>query len=358
MVAAWVGDAVTGLYVKQADGSWRDRDKVWPPPVAPSPILVPETGVLFGAVANAFSNRPGWPAQGPDAHREFEDQIGRKVGVYAAYYKGGGTLFPKASEIALAHESGMERVLYMHWRINDWDRTAKTGTTWAQVVAGDFDAIIDAECTYLLANFPDDKFFLSLSSEMEPYVWTTGSGMEPSDFVAMYQYVRDRFEANGVTNVVWVLAYMGYPRWASESWFDDLYPGDDYVDWIAWDPYSNTGGTYMDFAGLMNNIYDRVDAGFTGFYKDKVPLHPDKPYMLSEWGVFHTTGTLTKKADFYDSVVAQLDSFPAIKAMVKFDTDNDLYGGGGDISCFSDAGNLAAFIDMAADPRFVNLEIG
>lgn len=317
----------------------------------PSIMVPPGDQVLWGAVANAFTQRPGWPAQGPDAHREYEDQTGRLVGVYAAYYRGDTGLWPKASEIALSREVGSERVLYMHWRLSH-------DITWADAIDNaTINSRIDAQCDYLLANYTE-RFFLGIHSEPESYVrfsGATGGQGTPAEYAALYRYVRDRFEANGVTNVVWVMALMGYPKWGSQTWFTDLYPGDDYVDWIGWDPYSTTGSAYVDFSGLMNITWDSVDPAYTGFYSTYCEgIWSHKPFMLSEWGVFHTTGTLTKKADFYASVSAQLSSFPKIKMMVKFDTDNDLYGGGGDIGCFTDSGNLAAFVTLSQDARFVN----
>ena len=42
-----------------------------------------------------------------------------------------------------------------------------------------------------------------------------------------------------MTNVVYVLAYMNNEKWNNSSWWNDLYPGDDVVDWIGVDAYVN-----------------------------------------------------------------------------------------------------------------------
>ncbi len=315
--------------------------------------LVPSCGQLWGAVANAFSNRPGWPQQGPEAHRRYESETGRKVGVYSHYYSG-AALFPRASEIPFLRESGRERVLFAHWKI-------ASDMTFADVATGKADYRIDRLANHLKENFPE-KLFVSLQSEMEPQVNPkAGSGRTAKDYAAMYRHVVDRMKSRGAANVVWVLSYGGYPKWSTQPWFSDLYPGDAYVDWIGWHPYTTTFASGQDFKGLMNTTYDSLDPSFAGMYNYLTKRHPGKPLMLSEFGVFHTPGAtgavLSRKAAFYDSTAQQLHQFPAIKAIVNFDTDYDEHKGNGfDISVFSDPTNLAAFKRLSQNSTLVNPE--
>jgi PKD repeat protein len=318
--------------------------------------LVPSCGVLWGAVANAFNKRPSWPAQGPEAHRRFESETGRTVGLYAYYFKGSnGALWPRSSEIGLAREQGKRRLLYMHWKPGD-------DMSFADVAAGRADRRIDRQAAYLKANFTE-KVFVALNHEMEPEVNpAAGSGRTAADFAAMHRHVHDRFAAQGVDNIVWVVTYMGFPRWVTQPWFDQLYPGDAYTDWVAWDPYSATDNGYRDYGGLLNTTSGSRDPAFTGMYNKLTKLHPGKPLMLSEFGVFHTPGkpgaVATRKADFYDSVAAQLDRYPAIKALVKFDTEYDDFNNNGyDISTFNNPTNLAAFKRLSANPGLVNPDL-
>ena len=56
------------------------------------------------------------------------------------------------------------------------------------------------------------------------------------------------------------MAYMGNEKWMAQSWWKDLYPGDDVVDWIGLDSYvSAEKGDYHygDFADLL----DRAPTG-------------------------------------------------------------------------------------------------
>ncbi|EEB9150725.1 hypothetical protein XL14_24180, partial [Salmonella enterica subsp. enterica serovar Paratyphi B] len=94
---------------------------------------------------------------------------------------------------------------------------------------------------------------------------------------AAYRRVHDRFAARGVTNVAWAWVSTGYLGAGNDDRILDGYPGDDYVDWIGYDPY---------------NFYTCNDTEWTTF-KDKIqPKYDffvehglgDKPQLLSEYG--------------------------------------------------------------------------
>jgi hypothetical protein len=133
-----------------------------------------------------------------------------------------------------------------------------------------------------------------------------------------------RLRADGVTNAVTVVAYMNYERWFATPWWSDLYPGDDVVDWVAWDvyAYSDPGYGYGDFAEMIN----RRGGNWPGFYNWAAMKFPDKPLMLGEWGVWYSEKNPGHQAEFFDTVAAQIQSFPRMKALVYFDTPADQRG--------------------------------
>jgi beta-mannanase len=216
--------------------------------------------------------------------------------------------------------------------------------SWAAVAAGRADARIDREADYLKANW-DRPFFLTIYHEPEDnVVQTAGSGMTAEDYRAMYRHVALRLRADGVTNAVTVMNYMGYYGYAAQSWWGDLYPGDDVVDWIAWDPYAHSqdfGTMGDDFAALLNK---RGGTTFPGFYTWATTSHPGKPLMLAEWGVFERTTDLASKPQFFDTIPRQLASFPWVKAMVYFDSPNAPRG---DTRIDSTSESLTAFRSLS-----------
>jgi hypothetical protein len=302
--------------------------------------LVPTCGVLWGAAAGAFLDTPR------DAEvNTFEEKTGRTATLFHAYHKG-DEQFPTAAEIAMARDPQRPRTLLLNWKVD-------YGTTWAAVARGDVNARIDRLSAYIKANFTE-KFFMVLHHEPEAEVdQTPGSGMTAKDYAAMYRYTVQRMKANGVNNVLFVVAYMNFEKWNNTTWWKDLYPGDDVVDWIGVDSYNNAqpGGFHTgDFLYLANRTTDR--AAYPGWYTWATTQHPAKPLMIAEWGVYDESPVVlgANKAAVFNTVLAQLSMLPKIKALVYFETPSDVAGR--DIRVDDTPEALAAFRKIAADPRF------
>jgi uncharacterized protein YmfQ (DUF2313 family) len=302
--------------------------------------LVPTCGVLWGAAAGGFLDTPR------DAEvREFEEATGRTAALFHAYHKG-DEQFPTAAEIAMARDPQRQRTLLLNWKVD-------YGTTWAAVARGAMDARIDRLSAYVKANF-SEKFFMALHHEPEAEVdQTAGSGMTAKDYAAMFRHTVQRMKANGVNNVLFVVAYMNFEKWNNASWWKDLYPGDDVVDWIGVDSYNNAepnGFHSGDFLYLANRTTDR--ALYPGWYTWASTQHPAKPLMVAEWGVYDESPVVVgaNKAAVFNTVLPQLSMLPKIKALVYFETPSDQAGR--DIRVEDTPEALAAFRKIAADPRF------
>jgi beta-mannanase len=299
--------------------------------------LVPSCGLLWGAAAGAFTSTPR-----DQALRDWEQKTGRTTDVYHTYHVG-DEQFPTAQEISVADQPGAPRLLMTNWKV-------AAGSTWAAVAAGRLDARIDREAAYLKAHYRE-TFFMVIHHEPEnDVVPTTGSGMTAKDYAAMYRHTVLRLRADGVTNVVTVLAYMSYEKWFNVSWWGQLYPGDDVVDWIGVDAYlvAKPGFHHGPFSDLMDRTTNR--ALFPGFYAWATTKHPGKPLMLAEWGVYEDAADPTQKPAMFDTVLPALAKYPALKGMVYFDSPK--VQSGGDTRMDSSAASLAEFRTIAADPRF------
>ena len=303
--------------------------------------LVPSCGVLWGAAAGGFTTAPR-----DQELKTWENLSGRTATIFHTYHKGDEP-FPTKSEIAMTRDAARPRVLLLNWKI-------AYGSSWAKVAKGEQDKRIDAFAARVKATY-SEKFFLVLNHEPEnDVVAKAGSGMEAKDFAAMYRHTILRLRAKGVTNVVNVLAYMGNEKWMAQSWWNDLYPGDDVVDWMGLDSYVSVEKNYYHF-GDFGDLLDRAPTGGgQGFYAWAAAKN--KPMMVAEWGAYHRIGYRAEKAAVYNSVLPELAKRPAIKAIVYFDTKHDDEGNR-DISINSTANSLAAFKKLAANPLF-NVTLG
>lgn len=266
---------------------------------------MPSCGYWWGIAPKAHTSIPRDVALAED------EQEAQTTFTLMHTYHQNDQLFPNATERSIALQSGKNRVLLINWK-------PATDMTWAAVANGAADARIDRLAKYINSTFPY-PFFLTIWHEPENDVnQSPGSGMTAQNYAAMFRHVVLRLRADGATKPVIVMNYMGFDNYALQSWFPQLWPGNDVVDWIGIDPYgSGTIGGYKanDFATLVN----RKITGFPGYYTWATTNHPGKPIMLAEWGVNEGTNDPYGKADFFDSVSAQLPNYPAIKSLAYFD---------------------------------------
>jgi hypothetical protein len=301
--------------------------------------LVPTCGVLWGAAPGSHTSQP------PDAAlRDFEAKTGRPQAIYHGYHRG-MELFPNPLEIAIARNPASPRLLFLNWK--------PRGVSWARIAAGDpaTDAYLDGLAVYIRAKFPE-RFFFTVHHEPENDVWpTAGSGYTAKDYAAMFRHVVQRLRADGVSNIVPTMVYMSYVPWNVKPWFADLYPGNDVVDWVAWDVYahSDPGYGYGDFAEMMNRR-SASRPSWPGFYNWASSQFPDKPLMLSEWGVWYSASNPAHMSTFFNTVSQQIQLFPRVKALVYFDTPGDQKGRDSRVDSTPDS--LAAYRRLGQSSTF------
>lgn len=298
--------------------------------------------------AKLVPNRCGaWMGVAPTPHKtesydtalgNFEDRIDRTVDIVHYYMSGRALKFPTTSMLERANEPGKERLLMINW---------KPDLTWRAVADGEADVYLVELAQHIQTYYPD-PFFLSLHAEPERAVdQTKGSGMTAKDYVAFYRHTVDVLRANGADQVVLMMNYVGIPKWGVTPWFEKLYPGGAYVDWIAEDPFAfgdEPGIWLSDFAGMVDRQDPELD--WPGFYTWATTEHPGKPIMLAEWGVSEEAKYPDYKPDFFSHTLEQLKDFPAIKGLVYWD-----HAGGtlvGETRVNSSRASLREFTRMAA----------
>lgn len=272
-------------------------------------LLVPSCGALWGVAPGAHTSQDR-----VEALADFEKLADKPQLIYHAYHRG-AQLFPTKPQIALARDPANPRVLFLNWK--------PQGATWRAIANGhrDTDIFLDRLSEHIKANFPE-QFFFTVHHEPENDVDpNAGSGITAKDYAAMFRYVVKRLRANGVTNFVSTMCYMAYVPWNTSPWFGHLYPGDDVVDWVAWDIYAHSvpGYGFGDFAEMMNRRSSGKPS-WPGFYNWAARTFPDKPLMVAEWGVWYSDKNPAHQQAFFESARLQLELFPRVKAYVYFET--------------------------------------
>ncbi len=208
--------------------------------------------------------------------------------------------FPTPAERAIA-ATGHELML-------NWEPVDRKGTmlSWASIAAGKQDAVIDAAARRL-ATLPE--VLVSFSHEPEQDFHAHGT---TADFAAAFRHVHDRMQADGLTNISWVWDLQGLsdPVWLAR--YQQMWPGNAYVDWVAWDPYnwgSCRGRAWTSFSQTVTPFYNWLEAHGFG----------DKPFMLAEYGSVENPADPRAKAKWYAAIPAALKQLPNLRALVYFD---------------------------------------
>ena len=100
----------------------------------------------------------------------------------------------------------------------------------------------------------------------------------PERFRDAYRRIIDIMRQEGASNIRWVF-HANNDDWPQESWnrFENYYPGDDYIDWVAVSVYgaqTPLDDYWDEFRPLMDAAYSRL-----------VALAPSKPLIVAEFGV-------------------------------------------------------------------------
>ncbi len=238
---------------------------------------------------------------------EHEARIGRQVDIVHAYNGAGAVL--SNDMVTLAKRPGT--IGMYNWRVS---------LNWA---AGDGRSLlvntqIDAMAASIKA-LGSTKIMLSLYHEPESSITPGGSPRCPAhslngtsgtttDYVNMWHNVRARFDALGVDNVVWVMSYTGYVT--AHCLTKDLWPGNDYVDWVMWDPYPKNASWTATVGSFYNYLTANSDAEHDFL---------SKPWGLGEFG--YVGSSQTAAYAMYDEARRNVQNgvHPKLKAYIVWD---------------------------------------
>jgi len=157
-------------------------------------------------------------------------------------------------------------------------------------------------------------YFLRFAHEMNGN-WNPWSeqvnGNRPGQYVLAWKHMHDIFRAQGATNVTWV--WSPNVEYAGSIALRELYPGDDYVDWVGMDGYN--------WGTVSSHSWQSFSQVFEQTYHDILAL-TSRPLMVAETASTEQAGN--KASWITDAFVTQIpDNFPRIKAVIWFNENKE-----------------------------------
>ena len=207
--------------------------------------------------------------------------------------------------------------------------------SYAQIASGAEDGSLRARAD--AAKAFGKPMFVSFQHEPNRTIGSVGSAAQ---YVAAWRHIVDVFRQQGASNVAFVYVQTAYSFRNGSSLDDSLYPGADYIDWIAADGYN-----FFACPGKKAG-WSSLNSIFSAFYQWGTAHH--KPLMIAELGVSEDPSDPGRKGEWYRQVAQQITGFPQIKAVVYFN---------GAPVCQnwvdSSPSALAGFKALAHDPYFI-----
>jgi glycosyl hydrolase family 26 len=292
----------------------------------PSAIYVPACGAWHGV------------EPGVQTLAQFEATVGRPAQIFHQYlsfqsHDSAAKPFPKAA--ALEAIAG-GRMYMFNLKPRD---AAGTVYPWAGVASG----VHDGELVALMDNIArwaatagGKKVFMAFHHEPEDDVG--GPYGSAADYVAAYRHVYDLAVARHVRDSLIFVWDVGGYKTRVHQW-NELYPGDGYVDWLGYDAYGGLCTDTVAPTALTKSLgegagADVDDTGKYRFYKwatgvgavdtdgtvSVKPGDPGKPVMLAEWATKGADGgSEAVQAQFYrdaQRLIVEQAAYSRIKAYV------------------------------------------
>jgi hypothetical protein len=197
------------------------------------------------------------------------------------------------------------------------------------IAAGDHDAYLhrwaNAARDWTISR--DKDILLRFAHEMngEFHPWSVGvNGNTAEDYVAAWKRVHGILRQESAMQVKLVWSPIEHTPHDSAT-FEEVYPGGEYVDWVAVDTYNWGSVKSHDFDSDWRSMRHMIGpsdtrAGLEGEYDELVAF--GKPIMIAETGTHDAPGDKAAWiAQTYGEDIPQ--EFPEVKAVVYFDINAD-----------------------------------
>ncbi len=270
--------------------------------------------ILFGAWTEGLFDGSSKTLH-PEKLQEFENLIKRKVSI-AHYYVGWEFLTSSqlVSQFDQLNSMGKKPMINVNPYYFD-ECPASKEPLYKVIAQGGCDNFLHKAGKNL--RLVKKPFYLVFAWEMNNHQneWSvTHTGSSNQDFILAWRHIHDIFKEEGVSNIIWVFC----PNVPDDPIvpYGEIYPGDDYVDWIGLDGYNwgttQSWSSWTSFSGVFTSSYNLITS-----------IAPNKPLVLAEVNTTDQGGD--KGAWYKDMFLSEIPkNFPQISAVVIFNEDKTM----------------------------------
>ncbi|MGC1166122.1 MAG: glycosyl hydrolase [Solirubrobacterales bacterium] len=288
--------------------------------------------VLLGGNAQAAPIATGayipGAAEDPRLIDSYARKVGREPAIVLSYKNWSSLPFDDVELDSIWRRGGIPMITWEPWTSSHKPFSLR------QIAAGRFDVYL-RRAAGSAANY-GKPFMVRFAQEMNGNWFPWGQdvgGNTPRDFRKAWKHMVDLFRFHGATNVIWV--WSPNEDSGGNFQFAPLYPGDEWVDWVALDGF-NFGDTegWPSFTTVFGDTYDRL-----------VRL-TSRPVMIAETGSHDVGGD--KAAWIASALGREAPRFPKVKALVWFDDQTSR----GDFRIDTSVDSLRAFRRGISSPAY------
>ncbi len=279
-------------------------------------------------------------AEDPSSIDRFADTTGKRPAIVMWFqgWENDGE-FDEPRLDAVSRRGAMPMVTWEPW--NHRQEVKQSKYALRKIASGKHDAYIRRWARDAAAW--DKPLYLRFAHEMNGswYPWGVQvNGNTRAQYVAAWRHVVRIFRQEGATKVRWVWSPSAEVLGNGVA-FEEIYPGDDYVDWVALDGYNwGTTRSHSDWTSL---------AKLFGPSYDVLTAMTDKPIMIAEMASAEAGGDKAAwiRDGFLEGVPSRL---PKVEAVVWFNSDKEA-----DWRVDSSVRALEAYRDVATSPLYGGL---
>lgn len=325
-----------------------------------SPI-VPSSGIALGVYESPIN----YNYSNPLSYGAALDQYKNEVGKYPAYawasvkWKDGKTgqynQFDPTVKPVLDQYRNRGIMPAFNWDPSEGEglkHTNQPDFSWKAIASGKQDTYITQFAKdAAVYHYP---FLIRPFAEMDgnyyPWGYSVNGNTNTADFVAAWKHVVDIFRKQGATNVQFVWCQRANDsntinKGNNRDLLKQLYPGDDYVDFIALDGYASSGNNWRSLRDEFQPMYQLQTSFSTRpmiFFEIGATENPNDPMTKANW---ITQGFLT----------AIPGQFPAVRAVSWMDAPNNIINPGNkenDWRLNTSTNSLDAWKTVVASPLY------